>query len=167
MLTIHQVESPEEVAAAGGLLREYTEGVVSLLPRGEHGSMFRALHEELATLPGIYAPPSGRLLLASMDGDPAGCVCLKPHDAALCEMKRLYVRPALRGHDIGRALVLRLLDEARTAGYRRIFLDSHVDMKPAHALYQSLGFRPMDAPERLPAWLRPLLIFMERDLTPE
>jgi len=160
-----QVESDAQIAAAQELLREYTEWAISLFPDDEHAPTFRGLHQELSTLPGTYAPPAGRLLLAALDGQPAGCVCLKPHDSAVCEMKRLYVRPSCRGHNIGGQLVGRLIEEARLAGYQRMALDSHIAMKAAHALYEAMGFRCTSAPEGFPDWLRPVVIFMERELT--
>jgi GNAT superfamily N-acetyltransferase len=165
MLTITQAESVDQLTIVAELLREYAEWVTSLFADGEHAPTFRALHQDLSTLPGIYAPPAGRLLFATLDGRPAGCVCLKPRGEDVCEMKRLYVRPAFRGHDIGRKLVLRLLDEARRTGYRRMVLDSHLAMKTAHALYESAGFRYTSAPAGFPDWLRPVVIFMAKDLT--
>jgi GNAT superfamily N-acetyltransferase len=97
--------------------------------------------EELAGLPGEYAPPRGRLLLATVDGEPVGCVCLRPIDADTCEMKRLYVRDAARGLGVGRLLCERLVDEAARLGYRAMLLDTLDRMTEANALYQRLGFR--------------------------
>ena len=91
-------------------------------------------------LPGAYAPPSGRLLLAKLDGAPCGCIALQAIDSATCEMKRLYVRPACRGTGIGRLLIARLLDEARAIGYRTICLDTLPSMTRAAAMYEQLGF---------------------------
>lgn len=162
MLTITQVESPAEIAAAQDLLREYTAVVLPLTEGSADPPTFRGLEAELATLPGIYAPPAGRLLLAQAeDGTAAGCVALKGHDATTAELKRLFVRPAFRGQGLAARLVSRLLDEAQAAGYRRIVLDSHYTMTIAHAIYRAYGFRDVAAPDDFPEALKPEVVFME------
>jgi len=104
---------------------------------------FQGFEEEVAALPGSYAPPRGRLFIA-FDGDEAGgCIALRPLDDDLCEMKRLYLRPSLRGKGAGRALATRVIDEARGVGYRAMRLDTLPMMNDARALYASLGFRPI------------------------
>jgi putative acetyltransferase len=102
---------------------------------------FQGFAEELAGLPGDYAPPRGRLLLALQDGETAGRVALRPLEPAVCEMKRLYVRPAFRAHGIGRVLISRVVQEAQRAGYQHMRLDTLPSMTAAQALYRRLGFQ--------------------------
>jgi ribosomal protein S18 acetylase RimI-like enzyme len=105
---------------------------------------------ELASLPGNYAPPGGRLLLA-MDqnhetaSEAAGCGALRAFDKDTCEMKRLYVRPAFREHGLGRMLVESLINEARSIGYDRMVLDTLPSMQEAHKLYRKTGFHEIPA----------------------
>lgn len=105
---------------------------------------FQDFEAELANLPGDYAPPMGDLLLAVVDGLPAGCCAFRPLHTAdypnACEMKRLYVRPAFRGLGLGRLLADHTLDLARQAGYHDMLLDTLTDMEAARSLYQDLGF---------------------------
>jgi len=89
MLTISQVETEEQIAAVSELFREYVDWIFTLAIGHEEAPTFEGLEDELSTLPGIYAPPEGRLLLAIQDGQPAGCICLKGHDAVTCELKRV------------------------------------------------------------------------------
>lgn len=129
---------PGDVPDVRALLREYEAAIgVSLC--------FQSFEEELAGLPGAYAPPRGRLLLAHDAGGLAGCVALRPMADGAAEMKRLYVRPAFLGRGLGRALAEQIVGEARAAGYRTLRLDTLPTMTRAHALYRSLGFREVPA----------------------
>lgn len=103
---------------------------------------FQNFAQELAALPEMYGPPSGALLLAEITNEivPAGCVAVRNLDAAICELKRLYVRPQHRGHNLGRQLAESALETARALGYQRIRLDTLPEMQPAQRLYESLGF---------------------------
>lgn len=119
------------------LFREYAAGLgVDLC--------FQRFDEELAALPGDYAEPRGVLLLALVDGAPAGCGALRPIAEVdypnACEMKRLYVRRAFRGFGLGRALTQAVIEQATRAGYSTLLLDTLDDMEAARGLYQSLGF---------------------------
>jgi GNAT superfamily N-acetyltransferase len=165
MLTISQVTSEAEIMAVQELMREYATWAFTIVPGSDEGPAWEGFNEELATLPGVYAPPTGRLLLAMHDGQLAGCVCLEGHDATTCELKRLYVRPTFRGQNIGQQLVKMLIEDARQSRYQRIVLDSHISMKKAHAIYQEVGFRVVSAPDDFPEDLKPIVVFMECDLS--
>ncbi|HSB76594.1 MAG TPA: GNAT family N-acetyltransferase [Terriglobales bacterium] len=107
---------------------------------------FQGFEQELAGLPGEYAPPQGRLLLARVGGDPAGCVALHGLEPGVCEMKRLYVRPSYRGSGIGRALLNTVVAEARAIGYGRMRLDTvEPIMQDAVRMYRAYGFREIAA----------------------
>jgi len=128
--------SPADLAEARTLFLDYARELgVSLC--------FQGFDEELATLPGRYAPPRGALLLAGPAGASFGCVALRPVDRdGVGEVKRLYVRGDARGHAYGRLLATRIVDRARRIGYRELVLDTLAQMTAARALYASLGFVP-------------------------
>ena len=102
---------------------------------------FQDFSAELASLPGAYAPPRGRLLLAGAPGAAFGCIALRPLDDDAGEVKRMYVQPARRGEGWGRRLALEAIAQARAAGYRELKLDTLARLGPARALYSELGFR--------------------------
>jgi len=155
MISIRPATIPMDLPLVRGLFREYAEGLGIDL-------CFQDFETELARLPGKYAPPQGRLLIAWRDADAVGCVALRPISADGCEMKRLYVRPAARGEQLGRRLAERICDEARAAGYRRICLDTLPRMTAAIRLYGSLGFEPIEPYVFNPV---PGAIFLGRDLS--
>lgn len=102
---------------------------------------FQDFARELEQLPGAYAGPGGRIALAMAGGEPAGCIALRPLDAGECEMKRLYVRNAFRGHGIGLALVQWIVAQARKAGYTRMYADTMPTMQRALEMYEAIGFK--------------------------
>ncbi|MGH9850337.1 MAG: GNAT family N-acetyltransferase [Blastocatellia bacterium] len=138
MLTILQAETDERLDQARLLFAEY---IASL----GFDTSFQNVADELARLPGCYAPPSGCLLLALHENRAAGCVALKKLDDQTCEMKRLYVRPSYRNLRIGKALVDALIREAQVAGYRRMRLTTVMTMERAISIYQSWGFKEIPA----------------------
>jgi ribosomal protein S18 acetylase RimI-like enzyme len=134
-LTFTQAESPVQIAQARELFLEYVRSL-------DFSLCFQNFDQELASLPGHYAPPEGRLLLAEYNAQLAGCVALHQLESKICEMKRLYLRPQFRGHGLGRALAERMIAEARKTGYQRMRLDTvEPVMKDAVAMYRRLGFQ--------------------------
>ncbi len=154
MLSISAVLSGDALLQARTLFEEYAASLGIDL-------CFQDFAQELATLPGAYSPPGGGLLLARWDREPAGCVASRPLPHAICEMKRLYVRPAYRGSGVGRALAERIIGEASAAGYTSMRLDSLSSMEPALQLYRRMGFRDVPPYRQNPV---PGAVFMELPL---
>ena len=126
-------ETGEDLVQVRQLFREYADFLGFDLG-------FQDFDRELAELPGEYAPPAGRALLAKEGESAIGCVALRRMDDDRCEMKRLYVRAARRGRGIGRVLAEAVIREARAIGYNRMRLDTVPGLREAIALYRSLGF---------------------------
>src|SRR5580700_9927075 len=139
--SIFPAQTTAHVARARELFLEYAQSLGFSL-------CFQNFDKELAGLPGDYALPNGRLLLAEYEGKLAACVALHKLDSRICEMKRLYLRPAFRGKGLGRALAKRIITEGREMGYLRMRLDTvEPVMKDAVAMYRKLGFKEI-APYR-------------------
>jgi GNAT superfamily N-acetyltransferase len=138
MLKIIHAEDEEHITQARTLFREYEAWL-------DMDLCFQGFEEELAGLPGKYAMPTGRLLLAFSDDDLAGCIAMRKLDEDICEMKRLFVREGFRGQNIGVRLIEALIDAARDEGYVAMRLDTlPTKMGKAVKLYESHGFYPIE-----------------------
>lgn len=136
---IRSVEDHADIASAKALFLEYAESL-------DFSLCFQGFDTEMEQFPGAYAPPSGCLLLAVAGDDTAGVVGMRPletKDAAICEMKRLYVRPQYRKLGFGQQLVQHLITEARGRGYRTMRLDTLPSMQSARTIYGAFGFVPI------------------------
>ncbi|HLA09293.1 MAG TPA: GNAT family N-acetyltransferase [Pyrinomonadaceae bacterium] len=152
---IAQAHSPSEIETARQLFREYSDWLQVDL-------CFQNFEKELAGLPGDYAPPEGRLWLAWINQDIAGCIALRSLGEGICEMKRLYVRPEFRGQGLGRLLAEKLIQEARNIGYQKMRLDTLPGrMDQAIAMYRDLGFQEIERYYNNPD---ETALFMELDL---
>jgi ribosomal protein S18 acetylase RimI-like enzyme len=138
MTKIERCTGPASIAAARELFREYQAELGVDLG-------FQDFESEVDGLPGDYAPPGGRLLLAEYDDLIAGCIALRPLGGGDCEMKRLFVRPQFRKTGLGKLLVDQIITEARAVGYQRMYLDTLPSMQSAQRLYESIGFRDVPA----------------------
>lgn len=138
MIRIVRAKSASDIGNVRTLFREY-EAWLGL------DLCFQGFEEELASLPGRYAEPDGRLYLAYARDEVAGCIALRKLEEDVCEMKRLYLRPEARGIGLGIALIERLIDHARTIGYTKMRLDTLPSkMGKAVQLYESHGFKPVE-----------------------
>ena len=161
MIVIDDATSEQELNQVRHLLRAFVDWHrrrhIEDLPLIDAYFGDGTFEEELAGLPGKYAPPGGRLLLAHVNGQAAGCAALRKIDQQACEMKRMFVYPEFQGKRIGRALAEHLLREARKIGYQTMLLDTSFRQIEAQSLYKKLGFKPIrpyyDLPERLKNWL--------------
>lgn len=168
MPTIVQPNSPQELDDVRGLMRAFVAwhrdrpaADRELIDRYFDDVEFEA---ELAGLPGSYAPPRGRLLIAYADDQAAGCVALRDLGDGACEMKRMFVPVRFQGQGVGRALADRIIEQARAAGYRRMRLDTSIRQNEAMRLYEAAGFKRIPPYYDLPDDLRDWLVFYERDI---
>jgi len=150
-----QAESPADIELARQLFTEYAAWL-------EINLCFQNFERELAELPGDYAGPDGRLLLAYVESNLAGCIALRKIGEGVCEMKRLFLRPEFRGRGLGRQLIDTIIKTAREIGYERMRLDTlPPKMNDAIALYRSYGFQEIGPYYDNPV---PGAIFMKLDL---
>ena len=166
-IDIRTPTTPAELDATRALIRAFVawhrarhQQDLDLIDRYFDAAEFE---EELARF-AKYSPPDGALLLASVDGRPAGCVALRRIDDTTCEMKRMFVDPAVQGAGIGRALAHSIMDEARRLGYTSMVLDTSIRQVEAQTLYRSLGFQPTEPYYDMDDDVRDWLVFMRRDL---
>lgn len=168
MIAISHATSPTQIEGVRDLMRAFMSWHRERHTQDLHliDAYFDAgtLEEELATLPGIYSPPSGCLLLATHKDEPAGCVALRPIDDWYCEMKRMFVYPRFQGKGIGLALAQKVIEHARLSGYRAVLLDTSIRQAEAKTLYSRLGFEVIPPYYDLPADLRDWLVFMKLTL---
>lgn len=154
-IEITQAALRKHLKQVRGLFLEYAQSLGFSL-------CFQSFAKELAELPGMYAPPQGRLLLATINGLPAGCVALHKLEHSVCEMKRLYTRPQFRRLGLGRQLTEKIIAEARAIGYEKMRLDTIVGkMDRAIELYRQLGFLEINSYRPNPI---PGAMYMELEL---
>ncbi len=156
MIRLEEATTPADLDLVRTLWREY-QGAIGV------DLCFQGFERELETLPGAYARPGGRILLAREGNAPAGCGALRPLGPGIAELKRMWVRPAFRGRKLGRLVAEALLEAARSEGYRAVRLDTLGTMREARALYRSLGFREIPAYYGNPL---PDVVYMELSLPP-
>jgi putative acetyltransferase len=157
VLQIIQAETQAHLGQVKAMFNElvdfYRTGIDAEVPDLNDVPAMSGYEEEFERLPGKYAPPDGRLLIALYNGDAAGCIGLKKLDDGICELKRLWVRPNFRGHKIGQALVEKLINEARETGYHVMLLETEISLKSARAIYEAAGFEKtepyFDGPEEI------------------
>jgi putative acetyltransferase len=162
-IRIIQVATRDEIEVVRTLFREYAIFLANdpVRPFAASDLSSQNFDEELTHLPGDYAPPDGRLLLAVDGEEPAGCVALHRFDDRACEMKRIWVRPGFRTVGLGRQLAEKIVAEAQIIGYERMLLDTLPSLESALRLYRSLGFREVAPYRSAPD---PGSVFMELEL---
>ncbi len=155
-VVVAEAQTITDYALARTLFEEYASAI-------DVDLCFQDFSAELDRLSVMYGPPAGALLIARIGSDTAGCVGVRRFRDEVCEMKRLYVRPAYRGHQLGRRLAEEAAQRARERGYRTMVLDTLASMETAHALYVSMGFTPSTA-----SYLNPLpgVKYLTLDLRP-
>lgn len=162
MIEIRSAETQPDLEMIRALLREYFEWLDRDLGVDIR---YQEPEKELAALPGPYAPPAGVLLLALLDGQPAGCAAIKPQASGGCLMKRMYVRPACRGRGVAKALGCELIRAARACGYQSMQLGTMDVMEAAQGLYIHMGFQVVQPRQEVPSEIGKRTVFMELDLS--
>lgn len=166
MIAVSRAETPEDLEAVRDLIRSFFRWAMSEIAQTDNPGIFADLETELAGLPGRFGPPAGCLILARLDGAPAGCVAFYGQNATTMEVKRMFVRPESRGHGVGRLMLEALMTEARASGFRRAILSSHHSMHAAHSVYRRHGFVQVSITAEFPSAIDGIDVCMEMMLMP-
>jgi len=150
-----------DLAQVRDLFKEYFQWVDTVMG---FDMTYQGVEQELKTLPGVYSAPEGCLLLAQVDGQPAGCVALRPREPGVCELKRMYVRPVYQGRGLGRALCGRVIQEGKDKGYALMRLDTEKTLSAAQHIYHSFGFQDAPPYYAAPPGISERTVFMELPL---
>jgi putative acetyltransferase len=165
MVTVRRPETTAELDHVRALMRAFVawhrERHVEDLALIDEYFDQNEFEDELASLPGKYAPPDGQLFLGCLDDKPVGCVALRRIDRQVCEMKRMFLYPQYHGKGIGRRLGEAIIRDARDSGYAIMRLDTSWRQQEAQALYSKLGFQRIDPYYDTPPSLRDWLVFFE------
>lgn len=166
-ILVARAETDEDLEAVRQLVRAFVRWAMAEIAKDDNPAVFDGLERELAGLPGRYALPGGGLVLARLDGRPAGCVAFFDRGERLMEIKRMFVAPEARGHGIGGRMLARLLADARSQGHRRGLLWTHKTMLAARAIYRRAGFREVPLSAEFIGAAAGIDICMEMDLQGE
>lgn len=163
MIEIRAATTEDELNSVRALIYAFMDWARQVYPEAQEALAhnFSAVEAELSSLPGVYGPPAGRLLLAYTAGEAAGTVALRDLGHGICEMKRMFVHAKFQGQGIGRALAATLIDEARALHYVTMRLDTGPRHIAAQGLYRSLGFQDIPPYYEVPEDLRSMFVFME------
>ena len=163
MIEIRQAATEDEFDSVRTLVHAFVDWLRQVYPEAQDfiDQDYEAVKAELASLPGAYGPPTGRLLVAYYDGEVAGTVAMRDLGNHICEMKRMFVYAKFWGKGIGRALATTLIGESRALGYSQMRLDTGIRHVAAQGLYRSLGFEEIPAYHEVPEDLRSIFLFME------
>ena len=167
MISIQRAETPDDLDAVRVLIRDFARWTMADIAMTGNPAVFAGLETELAVLPGRYGPPTGCLVLARLNHEPAGCVAFYAHDTETIEVRRMFVAPRARGHGLGGRMLALLLAQARAAGFRRVLLSSHHSMHAAHATYRRAGFREVAVSADFPSAVAGVDVCMELALNAE
>ncbi len=167
MIAVTRADTPADLDAVRDLVRAFVRWAMAEIAKDKNPTVFDGLEKELAALPGRYAPPGGGLVLARLDGQPAGSVAFFDRGGGDMEIKRMFVAPAARGHGIGGRMLDLLLSDARAFGHRRGLLWTHKSMLAAQTVYRKAGFREVPLSADFPGAAAGIDLCMEMNLQAE